>query len=101
MSEPKIHVLKIWPIYYEAVLEGRKRFEIRRNDRDFKVGDCMVVQEFDPVTETYAGEMQTLVVTYMAQGVFGLPADVCVMSVDRFPQDTKTVHFLDAKHLSK
>ncbi|MEG0259568.1 MAG: DUF3850 domain-containing protein [Lysinibacillus sp.] len=33
------HDLKILPEYLEAVVSGKKTFEIRKNDRDFQVGD--------------------------------------------------------------
>jgi len=47
---PKIttHYLKTWPEYYKAILTGAKTFEVRKNDRDFKVGDILVLQEWDP-----------------------------------------------------
>lgn len=41
------HNLKILPEYYEAVISGRKRFEIRKNDRDFQVGDLFILMEWD------------------------------------------------------
>lgn len=40
------HYLKILPQYYRAVESGRKTFEIRYNDRDYKVGDMLYLQEF-------------------------------------------------------
>ena len=42
------HELKTWPQYFAAVRSGKKRFEIRRNDREFAVGDVLVLREFDP-----------------------------------------------------
>lgn len=39
--------LKLYEQYADAVLNGTKTFEIRRNDRNFKVGDKIV---FDVVT---------------------------------------------------
>lgn len=44
------HKLKIWPQYFDAVVEGSKTFEIRDNDRNpkFKVGDTLSLHEFDP-----------------------------------------------------
>ncbi|HFQ4945418.1 TPA: DUF3850 domain-containing protein [Vibrio vulnificus] len=33
------HQLKIKPEHLEAIIAGDKTFEIRKNDRDFKVGD--------------------------------------------------------------
>jgi len=42
-----IHKLKIEPSYFQAVLEGSKTFEIRKNDRGFQKGDHVVLMEFD------------------------------------------------------
>lgn len=42
-----VHALKIYPEYYEAVKSGKKPFEVRKNDRDFKVGDILALNEFD------------------------------------------------------
>ncbi|MES2367188.1 MAG: DUF3850 domain-containing protein [Pseudomonadota bacterium] len=41
----KTHNLKIWQEPFAAVLDGSKRAEIRKNDRDFKVGDLMILEE--------------------------------------------------------
>ena len=41
----KTHELKILPEYFEAVISGRKQFEIRKNDRDYKVGDQLILRE--------------------------------------------------------
>lgn len=38
------HQLKILPQYFQAVSIGDKTFEIRKNDRDFKVGDNIALQ---------------------------------------------------------
>ncbi|MGF1786455.1 DUF3850 domain-containing protein [Photobacterium swingsii] len=35
----KVHTLKIEPVYLNAIIDGKKTFEIRKNDRDFRVGD--------------------------------------------------------------
>lgn len=46
------HTLKVLIKYADAILNGTKTFEIRKNDRNFKVGDKIV---FDVVTnEGYA-----------------------------------------------
>lgn len=43
-----IHHLKIWPEFYQRVLDGSKRFEVRRNDRHFQCGDVVVLNEYNP-----------------------------------------------------
>lgn len=41
MKTPQLHTLKLGKDFAEAKLDGRKPFEIRKNDRDFKVGDIV------------------------------------------------------------
>ena len=44
----RTHNLKIWPQYFQPVLNGRMRCQLRRADRDFKVGDYLLLQEWIP-----------------------------------------------------
>lgn len=43
-----IHQLKEATIYFEDVTSGRKTFEVRKNDRNFKVGDFLGLNELNP-----------------------------------------------------
>ena len=43
-----IHYLKCWPKFFEAVVSGHKPFEVRKNDRDYRLGDHVVMYEWDP-----------------------------------------------------
>lgn len=49
MRAMKIHNLKIQSDYASAKLNGIKPFEIRQNDRDFKVGDLVRYNCIDDV----------------------------------------------------
>lgn len=40
------HHVKILPEYYNAVDKGIKTFEIRFNDRNYKIGDILYLHEF-------------------------------------------------------
>jgi uncharacterized protein DUF3850 len=44
----KRHELKVWPPHFEHLLDQRKRFEVRRNDRRFAVGDEIKFKEWVP-----------------------------------------------------
>jgi ASC-1-like (ASCH) protein len=59
------HDLKIHPEYYKAVVTGKKTFEIRKNDRDYHVGDKLFLNEFDPIKEEYTGRRTRVIVTYL------------------------------------
>lgn len=43
----EVHELKCLPEYYEAALLGKKSFELRKDDRKFKVGDLVLLREYD------------------------------------------------------
>ena len=43
-----IHALKINPMDFKYVCEGIKTFEARIDDRAFKVGDFLALNEYDP-----------------------------------------------------
>ena len=41
------HILKLHDKYFDAVLYGIKTFEIRKADRDYKVGDVLIFNRID------------------------------------------------------
>jgi ASC-1-like (ASCH) protein len=79
MRIPMKHRLKIWPEYFEAVLSGKKTFEIRKNDRDYQVSDVLLLQEYNPKTNEYTGRELLVEVTYITD--FGQPDNQVVMSI--------------------
>lgn len=42
------HELKTWPEFYRSTQDNKKLFELRLDDRNFKVGDELHLREFDP-----------------------------------------------------
>lgn len=58
------HNLKTWPEFFRVVASGQKPFEIRQNNRDFQVGDTLVLQEYDLV-DGYTGKVVRAEVTYI------------------------------------
>lgn len=50
------HIRKIWTQHLDAILDGRKRFEVRtRTDRDpdFEAGDILHLKEWSPASKEY------------------------------------------------
>jgi len=54
---------KTWPDYFQMILEGKKKFDIRLADFDVKKGDVIVFEEFDPKTKSYTGRTHEVKVT--------------------------------------
>ncbi|MCX6789723.1 MAG: DUF3850 domain-containing protein [Candidatus Gribaldobacteria bacterium] len=51
----KIIKKKTWPEYFELVLAGKKKFDLRLADFDIEEGDILVLEEWDPQTKEYTG----------------------------------------------
>lgn len=45
MNDLTHHALKCESKYFQLVLRGKKKFEVRKNDRNYKVGDTIVLSE--------------------------------------------------------
>ena len=73
-----VHELKLWPKPYEEVSSGRKPFELRKDDRDYKVGDILNLRHWDPETEKYSGRSMSAGVTCIYRGPFVAEGFVCM-----------------------
>lgn len=58
-----IHALKIEPNYYEDIKSGNKSFEVRKNDRDFRTGDYIVLNELSDTRDEYTGRSILMKIT--------------------------------------
>ncbi len=105
-----VHNLKSWPGTFDAVASGVKTHEIRKADRDFKVGDLVVLSEWnlavyeaevsarmaaggihdeqlaiikeEAKTKAFSGRSLMRRITYVSvPGSWGLPNDICVLSI--------------------
>lgn len=84
MRAPKTHELKTWPTQYHEVCSRQKTFELRVNDRDFAVGDELLLREWEPTTKNYTGRSVVVGVTsILSGGQFGLAEGLCIMSIRR------------------
>src|ERR1700722_8161700 len=88
---PLEHKVKSWPQFFEATLSGAKTHEVRRlTDRDYRVGDRLVLQEYSPTTKTYSGRELVLRITYITSAEAPcalseefLPPEFCILSIVR------------------
>ncbi len=86
------HELKIWPEYFDDVKSGAKTYEVRRNDRDFKVSDELFLREYNPSTGTYTGRACLAKVVHITSGGDdSSPAanlmfeETCIMGIEVLP----------------
>lgn len=86
----RVHILKCWPEPFQAILDRRKRHEVRVDDRAFAVGDILELCEHEPHGNRLTklpgntGRTVRVRVTYLTPaGTWGLPPHVCVMSIER------------------
>ncbi len=80
---PLTHQLQTWPPYFEAVARGDKKFEGRKDDRNFAVGDFLHLQEWCPEKQEYTGRECMVRITFkLGGGAFGIAKGWCVLSID-------------------
>lgn len=80
---PRVHCVKCWVGVFDDVRSGRKSFEYRLNDRDYQVGDVLVLQEYNPEYDSLSGRVHEVRVTYLLPGgKFGVPEKYCVMGIE-------------------
>lgn len=74
---------------FEAVWEGRKKHEIRVNDRDYTEGDRVIMREWRPSESRYLGRWVRVAVMHVSQGgTWGLPPELCVFSFNECERGT-------------
>ena len=58
---------KCWPEYFEKVLSGEKKFEVRLDDFYCGVGDVFVLEEYNPETQQYTGRTIRKKIAYIVK----------------------------------
>ena len=79
------HELKILPKWFEDVQSNKKNFEIRKNDRDFKVGDTLILKEWYRGKFTDRFVMREVEYIYQGEGKYGLSEEYFVLGL-KIPQ---------------
>ncbi|MDO8621610.1 MAG: DUF3850 domain-containing protein [bacterium] len=59
------HEKKIQPPSFQAILDGRKTWELRLADWECAPGDVLVLREWDPERKEYTGRILEKEVTYV------------------------------------
>jgi hypothetical protein len=56
---------KVWPEFYQLILDGKKNFELRLANFTCRPGDILVLQEWDPEADEPTGRLLEKEVTYV------------------------------------
>jgi hypothetical protein len=77
------HSLKTWETFFSQVLSGEKTFELRKDNRQFAVGDTLILQEWGRDNGSYTGREIVAKITYKlhAADCEGLKNQYCVLGI--------------------
>lgn len=75
------HTLKTWGPYLEAIGLGHKTFEIRKDDRGFRVGDILHLREWNPDKQDWGPRSVTCFISYILRDFAGLKNGYCAMGI--------------------
>ncbi len=56
---------KIWREYFEKIISGQKKFELRLADFEINEGDTLILEEWDKDKKDYTGRKVEVVVRYV------------------------------------
>ena len=88
----KLHELKILHEYLEDVDLGKKTFELRKNDRDYQVGDLIRFIDIREDDSTAKNQIEPNIdentlyrITYVLKDVdqYGLDRDYCILAIKK------------------
>lgn len=86
-----VHNVKLWTEYFHDALTGQKSFEVRRNDRDYREGDLLILWEYNRASKTVTGGRFVAKVGHVVRNFPGLKKGWCVFGLVRPDfQDMKT-----------
>lgn len=91
--EPITHYLKIYPEFFSAVCTGVKRAELRKNDRDYRVGDTLHLMETPRGSCHQTGEFINVKITHIADVGEWIPGYV-LLSIEREPLHSEPVAYI-------
>lgn len=79
------HDLKILQKYFNDILFHGKNFEIRKNDRDYHVGDKLILYEIKD--KKYTGSYITKYISYIhfGSGAYGIERGYCILALSDMP----------------
>src|SRR3989338_3515052 len=56
---------KVWPEYFEKIISGKKKVELRLADFEINEGDTLILEEWDNKNKEYTGRKIEVIATYI------------------------------------
>ena len=83
----KVIEKKILPTFFNAVVSGKKRFEIRKDEDKVAAGDTVRLREWDG--SKYTGKSCSVLVTYVLRDMpeYGLKVGYCIFCWNKYEKD--------------
>lgn len=82
----RTHELKCIKPYFQEICSGIKQFELRKNDRNYQVGDTLILREYHPIISgcDYTGYLAEVTITYILENVplFGLKDGYAILGIE-------------------
>ncbi len=83
------HFLKSTTRHFQDVVAGRKTMEARKADRDFYIGECILLQEYCHHTQRYSGKEQLIKITDITEGAeYGIMPGYVMISFEGVELET-------------
>lgn len=80
-QKKKTHYKKLTQPFFDDVWGGKKKFELRKNDCDYQVGDKIVLKEYDPKHDEYIGRSMSAHIIYILKDYVGLEKGYCILGL--------------------
>lgn len=79
----KFHALKCTHTFFEDLMTEKKNFELRKNDRNYQIGDKLVLQETYKCLcfPLYTGRYIFREITYILKNFEGLKDSYCILGL--------------------
>ena len=90
-----VYNVKSWVPFFQAFKTGAKKHDMRDlKDRNYKVGDILVLEEYDPFKGQYTGDVMRMKITYItsretpcAFSSAALDSNYCILSLEELKYD--------------
>lgn len=82
--ESRIHEVKLSTDFWDDIRSGRKRFELRKNDREYQTGDRLVMREY--ANGNYTGRVIRTDIIYMLEDYPGLEEGYAILGIGRIEE---------------